>query len=98
ATPSVGCWPSSPPRNCCRLRQRRRMKRLKRATTKRWSPSRTMTDTGLAAWLKRLEALHPREIDLGLERVGEVAHRLGLLPVTVPVVTIAGTNGKGSTA
>ncbi|GAB3276588.1 bifunctional folylpolyglutamate synthase/dihydrofolate synthase [Parahaliea aestuarii] len=57
-----------------------------------------MTDTGLAAWLERLEALHPREIDLGLERVGVVAHRLGLLPVTVPVVTIAGTNGKGSTA
>lgn len=57
-----------------------------------------MTDTGLAAWLGRLEALHPREIDLGLERVGAVARRLGLLPVAVPVVTIAGTNGKGSTA
>ncbi|TXS95690.1 bifunctional folylpolyglutamate synthase/dihydrofolate synthase [Parahaliea maris] len=57
-----------------------------------------MTDTSLSAWLGRLEALHPREIDLGLERVGAVAKRLGLLPVEVPVVTIAGTNGKGSTA
>ncbi|WP_116363973.1 bifunctional folylpolyglutamate synthase/dihydrofolate synthase [Parahaliea mediterranea] len=57
-----------------------------------------MTDTSLAAWLERLEALHPREIDLGLDRVGEVARRLALLPASVPVVTIAGTNGKGSTA
>lgn len=57
-----------------------------------------MSDTGLAAWLQRLEALHPTEIELGLERVRAVAERLALLPVTVPVVTIAGTNGKGSTA
>ncbi|MFV0276008.1 MAG: bifunctional folylpolyglutamate synthase/dihydrofolate synthase, partial [Parahaliea sp.] len=34
----------------------------------------------------------------GLERVGEVARRMALLPVAVPVVTIAGTNGKGTTA
>ncbi len=36
-------------------------------------------------------------MDLGLERVTQVAQTLGLLPVAVPVVTIAGTNGKGST-
>ncbi len=55
----------------------------------------------LDAWLKRLENLHSREIDLGLERVGEVARRLGL-PLTAEsrrpqVLTFAGTNGKGST-
>ncbi|MBN7798671.1 bifunctional tetrahydrofolate synthase/dihydrofolate synthase [Parahaliea mediterranea] len=57
-----------------------------------------MSDTGLAAWLQRLEALHPTEIELGLTRVRAVAQRLELLPVAVPTVTIAGTNGKGSTA
>lgn len=57
-----------------------------------------MNKTGLPAWLQRLEALHPTEIELGLDRVRAVAERLQLLPVSVPVVTIAGTNGKGSTA
>lgn len=57
-----------------------------------------MSNSGLAAWLQRLEALHPTEIELGLERVRAVATQLALLPVAVPVVTIAGTNGKGSTA
>ena len=52
---------------------------------------------GLEQWLARLETLHPNAIDLGLERVSVVAQALGLLPVRVPVVTVAGTNGKGST-
>jgi dihydrofolate synthase/folylpolyglutamate synthase len=52
----------------------------------------------LAQWLERLETLHPNEMELGLERVAAVAHRLRLLPVAVPVISIAGTNGKGSTA
>jgi len=52
--------------------------------------------SSLAAWLHWLEALHPRAIDLGLERVGAVAGRLGLQPPPVPVITVAGTNGKGS--
>lgn len=57
--------------------------------------------TSLAAWLKHLETLHSREIDLGLERVRTVAERLGL-PLAAggsrpPVITLAGTNGKGST-
>ncbi|QIB67281.1 bifunctional folylpolyglutamate synthase/dihydrofolate synthase [Kineobactrum salinum] len=56
-----------------------------------------MTEQSLAAWLARLESLHPREIELGLDRVSEVARRLELLPVQVPVITVAGTNGKGST-
>lgn len=55
-----------------------------------------MTESALALWLARLEALSPQPIKLGLERVAAVATTLGLLPVTVPVVTVAGTNGKGS--
>ncbi|MGE4532795.1 bifunctional tetrahydrofolate synthase/dihydrofolate synthase [Halomonas sp.] len=55
--------------------------------------------TTLDAWLARLEAAHPVGIDLGLERVAEVAQRMGLLarPLAGRVVTVAGTNGKGST-
>lgn len=52
-------------------------------------------DTDLAQWLERIEALHPREIELGLDRVAEVYRRLGITkPATV--ITVAGTNGKGS--
>ncbi len=49
-------------------------------------------------WLERLQLLHPTEIELGLSRVREVASRLGLLAPKANVITIAGTNGKGSTA
>ncbi len=51
----------------------------------------------LDRWLAWLEGLHPREIDLGLERVALVAERMGLLPVGATVITVGGTNGKGST-
>ncbi len=53
----------------------------------------------LEAWLARLEAAHPVGIDLGLARVAEVARRMGLLdgPIAERVITVAGTNGKGST-
>jgi dihydrofolate synthase / folylpolyglutamate synthase len=54
-------------------------------------------DASLAAWLQYLEALHPRGIDLGLERVGAVFAALGS-PRPAPIcITVAGTNGKGST-
>jgi len=56
-----------------------------------------MSRASLEQWLQRLESIHPREIELGLDRVRAVAHRLKLLPVPQPVVTVAGTNGKGST-
>ena len=56
-----------------------------------------MSELDLAGWLSRLEQLHPTEIELGLDRVSSVAHRLGLLEPSCPVVTVAGTNGKGST-
>lgn len=48
-------------------------------------------------WLDALEQRHPSSIALGLERVGLVADRLGLRHFACPVITVAGTNGKGST-
>lgn len=50
----------------------------------------------LAAWLTKIEQLHPQEIDLGLERVASVWQRLNA-PLNAYVITVAGTNGKGST-
>jgi dihydrofolate synthase/folylpolyglutamate synthase len=57
-----------------------------------------MTRKSLADWLLWQESLHPSEIDLGLERVAAVAARLPIAPPADSVFTIAGTNGKGSTA
>lgn len=51
----------------------------------------------LSQWLGYLEALHHTEIDLGLDRLRQVAGRLGVTRLPCQVVTIAGTNGKGST-
>jgi dihydrofolate synthase/folylpolyglutamate synthase len=50
----------------------------------------------LAEWLAHCEQLHPKTIDLGLERVQAVAQRMELR-FDCPVITVAGTNGKGST-
>ncbi|HWH74549.1 MAG TPA: bifunctional tetrahydrofolate synthase/dihydrofolate synthase [Methylibium sp.] len=50
----------------------------------------------LADWLAHCERLHPKTIDLTLERVRRVRERLGLA-FDCPVFTVAGTNGKGST-
>lgn len=52
----------------------------------------------LEQWLAYQQGTHTLSIDLSLERVREVAGRLGLLDQRCPVVTVAGTNGKGSTA
>jgi dihydrofolate synthase/folylpolyglutamate synthase len=49
----------------------------------------------LADWLAYLERIHPFTIDMGLERVSAVRDRLGLVPA-FPIVTVGGTNGKGS--
>lgn len=56
-----------------------------------------MSNTSLAQWLQRLELLHPREIELGLDRITTVANIMQLLPLKPQVITVAGTNGKGST-
>ena len=50
----------------------------------------------LADWLAYCERLHPVAIDMTLERVKTVADRMGLR-FACPVITVAGTNGKGST-
>ena len=47
-------------------------------------------------WLAHCERLHPVGIDMGLHRVKAVADRMGL-HFDCPVMTVAGTNGKGST-
>lgn len=51
----------------------------------------------LSDWLSWLEQLHPVEIELGLARVQGVADRLGIKDFPGTVITVAGTNGKGST-
>ena len=48
-------------------------------------------------WLAWQQHLHPSAIELGLERVGRVLARTGWRRPNVPVVTVGGTNGKGST-
>jgi dihydrofolate synthase/folylpolyglutamate synthase len=50
----------------------------------------------LAEWLTLQESVHPRSIDLGLARVSAVAHSLGVAQPQFPVITVGGTNGKGS--
>ncbi|MGH8085189.1 MAG: bifunctional tetrahydrofolate synthase/dihydrofolate synthase [Lysobacter sp.] len=51
----------------------------------------------LNQWLAHIERQHPKSIDMGLERVREVAARLGLGRPARHVITVGGTNGKGST-
>jgi dihydrofolate synthase / folylpolyglutamate synthase len=51
----------------------------------------------LAQWLDHISAVHPTEIELGLERVAKVAALLNVLQPAPQVITVAGTNGKGST-
>ncbi len=51
----------------------------------------------LESWLAYLEALHPVEMDLGLDRVLIVLRKLFPRKPEARIVTIAGTNGKGST-
>ncbi len=50
----------------------------------------------LPDWLAHCASQHPKTMDLSLERTVEVARRLGIV-FTVPVISVAGTNGKGST-
>ena len=50
----------------------------------------------LAEWLGYIERQHPKSIALGLDRVSQVMSRMGV-GLDCPVITVAGTNGKGST-
>ena len=53
-------------------------------------------DFDLADWLRWQESLNPKLVDLGLDRCARVAARMRLQALPMPVVTVAGTNGKGS--
>ena len=58
----------------------------------------SIDEPSLANWLSYAEGLHTRGIDLGLDRLRTVAERLGpAFKFSAPVITVAGTNGKGST-
>jgi dihydrofolate synthase/folylpolyglutamate synthase len=52
----------------------------------------------LAEWLALQESVHPKSIDLDLTRVSAVARTLALADPAFAVITVGGTNGKGSTA
>lgn len=56
-----------------------------------------MTQRSLAQWLAYLEQLHPSTIDMGLDRCRAVAQGMGLARLAPRVITVTGTNGKGST-
>ncbi|MCD6045750.1 MAG: folC [Gammaproteobacteria bacterium] len=56
-----------------------------------------MVKKTLAQWFTWIEQQHVLEIDLSLERVLQIAEKLGLLKFNCPVITVGGTNGKGST-
>ena len=53
-------------------------------------------DAPLAHWLAYIERQHPQPVAMGLERVAEVRDSLGM-HVRFPIITVGGTNGKGST-
>lgn len=55
-----------------------------------------MQFSSLNAWLDWQATLHPKTIELGLERCQQVAERLNLLTPPFEIITVAGTNGKGS--
>jgi len=59
-------------------------------------PAVNILHRDLAAWLSHIEQLHPKAIAMGLERVRLVIERLALVP-NFKIITVAGTNGKGST-
>ena len=54
--------------------------------------TRTLND-----WLEYQLQIHPKSIDMGLDRISEVAKRLGIEKPAPRIITVAGTNGKGST-
>ncbi|MCK7458168.1 bifunctional tetrahydrofolate synthase/dihydrofolate synthase [Idiomarina aminovorans] len=55
------------------------------------------TTASLQDWLTYLESIHPKDIDMGLARVSAVGAKAGVLKPAKLVITVSGTNGKGST-
>lgn len=60
------------------------------------SLSKPASTASLQQWLSYQQALHPRQIELGLERVAVIARRLGVARPQHTLITVAGSNGKGS--
>ena len=60
--------------------------------------NRPTASSSLEEWLHWQEHLHPQAIALGLDRVRTVAERIGLTKDGIRTITVAGTNGKGSSA
>ncbi|UNM96464.1 bifunctional tetrahydrofolate synthase/dihydrofolate synthase [Ignatzschineria rhizosphaerae] len=56
------------------------------------------SERSLQSWLTYLEAIHPLSMDFKLARIITVYERLSLTPIAPLVITVAGTNGKGSTS
>ncbi|KFZ36745.1 folylpolyglutamate synthase [Shewanella mangrovi] len=54
-------------------------------------------NASIAQWLDYQLALHAIEIDMGLTRVTQVAEKLGVIKLPSKVITVGGTNGKGTT-
>jgi dihydrofolate synthase/folylpolyglutamate synthase len=57
----------------------------------------TVLPGNLDDWLERIESQHPKSVDLGLERCGQVWRFLGSPQPAPRIFVVAGTNGKGST-
>lgn len=57
----------------------------------------TFSADNLSDWLTHLEKLHPNAIELGLTRITKVGESLNLINFDAKVITVAGTNGKGTT-
>ena len=66
----------------------------KRCPPMLWATIQPMNS--LDSWLEHCERLHPHNIEMGLDRVRTVVERMAL-HFDCPVITVAGTNGKGST-
>lgn len=56
------------------------------------------SECSLQSWLTYLEAIHPLSMDFKVARIRTVFERLNLTPIAPLVITVAGTNGKGSTS
>ena len=59
------------------------------------APTSQPTPESLEQWLAHIERVHPSSIEMGLERTLQVRQTLGLNP-SFPIITVGGTNGKGS--
>lgn len=64
----------------------------------RYNMSFNPDNASLNQWLEHLEHLHPTEIELGLDRIKQVAERLDCLKPAPITIVVGGTNGKGTTA